>query len=108
MTTYSCSRIARRCLTALALFATLSMTGTPAQAAECGRRDYIIKQLGKQFAEVRRATGMMRKSGLMEIYVSKKKGTWTVLVTSPRGMTCIVAAGEMWEDMPIVTAGPAA
>lgn len=107
MSKHHYSRIARCCLAALALAATVSLAGTAAQAAECGSRDLIIKQLGKQFAEERRATGMMRRSGVMEIYVSKEKGTWTVLLTTPRGRTCIVAAGEMWEDMPILAAGPA-
>ena len=34
-----------------------------------------------------------------------KKGTWTVLATMAEGKTCIVAAGQSWQDMPEKVAG---
>ena len=40
--------------------------------------------------------GLSTDGGLIEIY-SSEKGTWTILVTRPSGITCLVAAGDNWE-----------
>jgi hypothetical protein len=35
---------------------------------------------------------------LLEVLRSDSKQTWSILVTSPQGVSCIVAAGESWQD----------
>ncbi len=35
---------------------------------------------------------------LMEVLTSEH-GTWTVLLTSPSGRTCVIAAGTSWESL---------
>lgn len=73
----------------------------PAQAlSACGERQPILDALAQKYAEHRRAFGVMGQSGLVELYVSKT-GTWTVIVSSPGGRACIVAAGHSWEQMPV-------
>jgi hypothetical protein len=72
----------------------------PAVALErCGDRQPIVDVLAKKYDEHRRAIGIMGQAGLVEFYVSKS-GTWTVIVSSPSGRTCIVAAGHSWDDIP--------
>ena len=36
----------------------------------------------------------------LQLYVSQETGTWTLLSTSPSGVSCIVGAGENWEILP--------
>ena len=60
---------------------------------QCASHEKMIELLSKRFSEVPKAIG------LVEVYVSKT-GTWTILVTNSEGQTCILAAGNDWEDVP--------
>jgi hypothetical protein len=33
------------------------------------------------------------------------QGTWTVVVTDTRGVACIIATGQDWQEVPIEMAG---
>ena len=65
-----------------------------AEARVCFERsvmiDTLITEYGEQLAEVREIKG----KGLLEFHVSPKDGTWTVLLTNPIGVSCILAVGE--------------
>ena len=39
------------------------------------------------------------QTSLVEVFTSKA-GSWTILVTQPKGATCIIGAGQSWEDIP--------
>ena len=41
--------------------------------------------------------GLNQSNGVLEVYASDETGTWTILVTSPDGKACLLAAGKMWE-----------
>ncbi|MGI9415145.1 MAG: hypothetical protein ACR2PM_15830 [Hyphomicrobiales bacterium] len=73
------------------------MLAPPAHAAECGKHDKVIQFLGAKYKEQRKAMGLVSNRGVMELYVSEKTGTWTVLLTNTDGVSCIVAAGESYE-----------
>ena len=80
-----------------ALIASLGL-GTAANAQMvCGQRDNIIAQLEKKYGETRRSVGFQRGRGVVEVYASVETGSWTILVTDPRGTTCLMAAGEAFE-----------
>src|SRR5262245_13678486 len=66
--------------------------------AVCDRRDNIVQRLGASYEEVAQSTGLDANGNLLEIFASPQ-GTWTALVTNPRGVACIVAAGEAWEQI---------
>jgi hypothetical protein len=73
---------------------------SPAQAAAmCGKRGDFIKALADKYQESGKALGITGQVNLVEIFASKA-GTWTILVTTPEGKTCIIAAGNSWEDLP--------
>ena len=66
---------------------------------QCTSHEKMIELLAKRFSEVPKAIGLVGKKRVMEVYVSKT-GTWTILVTNSEGQTCILAAGQNWEDVP--------
>ena len=72
----------------------------------CGPRAQLVQAMKQVFDERPRATGLMSSNELFELFVSPE-GTWTILVTSPRGISCIAAAGEHWERVPGQVAGRA-
>ena len=93
-------------------FACALMIGTlvtalaPAAQAQgrCALHDAIVKVLAGKYQENRHALGLIDEKAVMEVFISPK-GTWTMLVTDQRGLTCIIAAGDAWEQAPILAQG---
>ena len=52
--------------------------------------DTLIAEYGEQLAEVREIKG----KGLLEFHVSTKDGTWTALLTTVNGVSCVLAVGD--------------
>lgn len=84
-------KLALACLTAGAAGAS-----PPADAANCGPREAVIEKLKSKYAEHFIAGGLRKTrttQAIVEIWSSPDSGTFTVLLTAPNGVTCIVAAG---------------
>ena len=76
------------------------MLASSALASEeaCGAREVIIDELQAQYDETRHSAGLQGEEKLIEIWTSPISGTWTMLVTTTDGTTCIAAAGNNWHD----------
>jgi hypothetical protein len=86
-----------RSLLTAAGFAAILLTAAPASAQTiCGQHADVTKKLETNYKEQPVGMGLSTDGGLIEIY-SSEKGTWTILVTRPGGITCLVAAGDNWE-----------
>ncbi len=93
-------------LAVLGVMGTVLIAGSaPTEAAKCGERKLIVKQLGSQFSETLRSRGLISDKLLMELFASKT-GTWSILFTSPKGRTCVIATGQMWLENPAKKEGP--
>ncbi|MAO56673.1 MAG: hypothetical protein CMM61_13385 [Rhodospirillaceae bacterium] len=82
------------------LFAVSRIAPMPAAAAGsiCGDRSEIASSLSQRFSEEPRSLGVDADGGILEVFVSET-GSWTIIVTNPRGRTCVLTAGENWETM---------
>ena len=89
----------------VALGGALAVAPMQAQAAECGKHDKVIAFLGKKYKEQLQAMGMVSNKGFMQLFVAES-GTWTVLLTTPEGISCIVAAGDNYETRTAVKVDP--
>jgi len=76
------------------------VSAQPANAAICSERKKFTAYLSKKYNEQPKAVGLVSNSGMMEVYVSEQ-GTWSILMTSPNGITCLIAAGDNWEGLKI-------
>lgn len=70
-----------------------------AAPALCTGHEQMSRALKEKFGETRQVVGLVGGSGLMEIYVSPA-GTWTMVMTDPQKLSCILAAGHSWDQMP--------
>ncbi len=86
-----------RVATALSLFAATPSAGAEGSQA-CAERSSVVQKLEEKFGETLRSLGLHRDDGVVEIYSSEETGTWTILMTRPDGMTCLLAAGQRWEQ----------
>ncbi|WP_109313002.1 hypothetical protein [Ruegeria sp. AU67] len=68
-----------------------------AHARNCAPRDEVIKRLTETYGETRQGIGIARQGAVMELYASDQSGSWTITVTLPDGMTCLVASGQAYE-----------
>jgi len=90
----------------LAILSGISLAPAPAAAQfACGKRADIIRQLGEKYGETRRSLGLAQGRGVVELYASEETGSWTILLTSPQGLTCLIAAGEAFQIEPVTVAG---
>jgi len=87
-------------LTALFFLAISSPAGVANQPAKsnCESRAAVLKFLSAQYAEAPVAMGVARNGGLIEVLTSGE-GSFTIIVTTPDGLTCMVAAGDGWESL---------
>jgi hypothetical protein len=65
---------------------------------QCGPHDRIVSVLTGKYGEVVKIEGTAGNR-IIEIFVSLA-GSWTLLITRSDGFSCIVAAGEGWEEVP--------
>ena len=81
-----------------ALGAVLAMPAMPAQAQQvCGAHNDLVARLSAAFQERRVGYGVIGREAMIEVFVSTG-GTWTMLMTDVKGRSCIVAAGDGWEN----------
>ena len=69
----------------------------------CGERGSLITQLQGKYSERPKSMGLAANGSVLEV-LTAKTGTWTIILTTPQGLTCLIAAGEHWEDMEQQTA----
>lgn len=77
----------------LALHAAKAQTTT----ASCAEHKQVVERLATKYGETRQSVGLARNNSMLEVFASAKSGTWTIIITLPDGMTCLVAAGEAYE-----------
>lgn len=67
-----------------------------AQAPGCAKRSDLLPHLEQSFGEQPVAQGLGLNGALYEILASEGGGTWTLILSLPNGMSCLVATGEGW------------
>ncbi len=79
------------------------------QQPACTDRTDVVDHLSQRYSEKPVAMGMANNGGVIEILASKSGVSWTIILTMPNGMTCMIAAGENWESLPqLIQLGPSA
>ncbi len=94
----------RRGLTAGAV-AILSLVGisTAHAGAPCKDRAVVLATLAKDYSETPIAIGMASNGGVLEVLAARAdSGTFTIIVTMPNGMSCMLASGQHFEVLPMV------
>lgn len=71
----------------------------PALAANCAPRDTVVERLASKYGESRKSMGLGANNAVVEVFASEETGTWTITVTSAKGVTCLVASGQAFEEL---------
>jgi hypothetical protein len=84
-------------LLGLALTTLQSRAETQAQGRNCAARAQVIDRLTGHFGESRRSVALGRGNRVVEVFASASTGSWSITVTLPNGLTCLVASGMAYE-----------
>ena len=83
-------------------------TASAAQQGRCDSRDKVLEVLSQKYKESPVALGVASNGGLVEVLSAAEGGTWSIIVTAPTGVSCLVAAGEGWQALEQVAMDPEA
>lgn len=83
--------------TCIVLFAVHAVHAVQAQGASCADHDMIIGQLSHDFGERQQMAGLSAGGQLVELYGAEETGTWTIIVTEPSGITCLLSSGDYFQ-----------
>lgn len=89
-------------LVGLLLIGVLFALPAAAQTApsNCGPHDRVLAGLARSYGEAPVMIGLGSNAALIEVTASDASGTWTIIVTTPDGRTCLVASGTSFELIP--------
>ena len=76
----------------------LAATGdVAAQGRNCAPRAAVVERLATGYGETRQSVGLGSNNAVVEVFASTETGSWTITVTMPGGLTCLVASGQSYE-----------
>jgi hypothetical protein len=83
----------------------LACLASPAFAqSNCAPHNVIMETLADRYGESRVGIGLDSAGSVVEIWTGHN-GTWTITVTAPGGLTCLVAHGGEYTVIPLPAAG---
>ena len=92
----------RHAKTVLKATLTLLALAAPATAQDtrnCAPRDTVVERLANTYGETRRSMGLGANNAVVEVFASYDSGSWTITVTLPNGIACLVASGQAYEAL---------
>ncbi len=110
----------RPLLTAVLVIAAAAFSYPAGAQTACGDRNQITDRLATGYSESRVGSGLDSNGLVVELFVSRQGSwtllvtfpdgrTWTLMLTLPNGLSCLIAAGEYWQNIPriILNGAPA-
>ena len=77
---------------------TVAMPVARGESVSCGERHGILEWLEGKFYEKRTAFGLTSDGRVLEVFAAPS-GSWTILVTYPGGLSCLVTSGIDWQQI---------
>ncbi len=79
---------------------TVNFAAPGAQAQQtgplCDARTTVLTELNGNYAEKPSAMGLAKNGTVVEVLRSEG-GSWTIIMTAPNGVSCLLATGKYWQ-----------
>ncbi len=62
--------------------------------------DELARRLHDRFQEVQVANAISNNGALVELYATSDNSSWTLAMTRPGEISCVLVAGESWNYFP--------
>ena len=84
--------------------AIMALIAGPAKEAHAGRpscapQKKVADHLGERFSEAPVGIGLTANGHVMQVYSTADGESWTLVSTTPQGVSCILAAGRHWQPL---------
>jgi len=103
------TRIVAGCLVGASVMALTLTVGTAGEASAqpiCAPHADMAQHLDKRYSELPTAIGIASNGRLIEVFTSADGATWTIVMTTPDGQSCVVADGQSWDSRQQIALGP--
>ncbi len=70
-----------------------------AQSRNCAPHAAVVERLAVNYGESRQSIGLGSDNSVVEVFASTETGSWTIVVTRPGGPSCLVAAGQSFQQV---------
>lgn len=80
----------------VALALGLLAAGPAAAQALCAPRERLAAGLEQRFTEQQAAMALTDDGRVVELFTAPGGDTWTLLATTPEGVSCMLATGRFW------------
>ena len=67
----------------------------------CFSRDSLVENLADSYDESLTGAGLRSPQQLLELWTSPETGTFTIFITRPDGVSCLLASGQNWHLTPM-------
>ncbi|WP_299878215.1 hypothetical protein [uncultured Sulfitobacter sp.] len=84
---------------ATAVLMTIAAQGHAQGSRNCAPRAAVVERLAEGYGETRQSIGLGANNAVVEVFASDETGTWSITVTAPGGLTCLVASGQSFEKV---------
>ena len=65
----------------------------------CAKKERALPSSKWQITTLKNLPEPVTNNAVVEVFASDETGTWTITVTTPNGMTCLVASGQSFEAL---------
>ncbi len=83
---------------ALALGLLINTAATAQAQAVCLPHEDLKEQLYANFSEAPAAIAIANNGALVQLYAKRDRSSWTLVMTRPGGLSCVLVAGEDWKN----------
>ncbi len=66
----------------------------------CMPHDDLTERLYAKFAEAPAANAIANNGALVELFATRDHSSWTLAMTRPGSVSCVLVAGEEWNHFP--------
>lgn len=97
-----CPFLAIVSLVTFTLMSTVTASTHGATLTNCTDRASALAHLSKTYKEQPIAMGLASSGVVVEVLTDDKGLSWSIIVTLPSGVTCLVVVGESWEVLQLI------
>lgn len=80
----------------IVLLAGCAAMGEAGSSSACASRKEVVDRLKRGYSETPVAMGLSATGTVVEIFASPA-GSFTIVLTNPKGVSCVMVAGDSWE-----------
>ena len=65
----------------------------------CDQRERMLSVLAEKYQEAPVAIGVTTEGSLIEVLINEAGPSWTIVITSPQHVTCVLLTGQGWKKL---------